>query len=209
MPPGPAARSIVTGPGAVSSGEGQSDELAALVLDRSTAVTNRRQLAGIAAGKVDRPRRPQAGLGPGAGVGQQFLTRHPARDEVHVGTGVVSRQGDFELGRARITQRIGERVDDPSRMRVHHRQVPAGVDVVRGCRRLGCLGDPAHDGVGEAGRTRRHRTDEIDGGGNRRPGRHARPPHLVSAEPERITYRRVDRALDEPVERDVEAPLSS
>ena len=113
---------------------------------------------------------------------------------MHERTRVVGGQRGLEFSSSLVVaERVGEGVDDPARVGVHDREVAARVVVERRRGRLRILGHPAHHGVGEAGCPRRHGAHQVDGGGDRSPGRHPGAPQLVGAEPQRVAHRRIDR----------------
>ena len=214
LPPGPAHRSSqsrsspvhgvqgVQGVHGVQAdpGQGERGQLAGLVLDdRLAAGDEGRRVTPGQPVAVGRPAGPFA-VRPAADRirGRREAVRGGTEREDYLGPDVAGGEGVLGLGGAGRAERVAERVDDPARIAVPHRQVSGRVprpvrrdDLDPGVQVAG--GHPAQDGVDEAGRA-----GAADVLGQVDRGRHggvAADPggqQLVRAEPEHVAHRRVE-----------------
>ena len=119
--------------------------------------------------------------------------------ERHLGPLVVGLEQILDPG-APAAQRVPQRRDDPSRMRVHDGEMVLGVLVV-GRRDLldpaveVVLRDLPQHGVDELGPpVAEHDPRQLDGGGHGGVGRDPRPEQLMDAQAQHVEHRRVDLA---------------
>ena len=187
----------------IRPGQGQGDELRALVLHRGAAVTHRGEGPGVPGGQ-DGPDRGEGARGRVRAVDELVDAREPRPGhEVHERRLVVGLQQRRELdvdrlprGAAVRDQRGPQGGDDPLGVAVEHRKGRCAAPV----RHDGipplldrALADPTHDGVDEAAGTRpRHDLGEPDGLVRGRVRRDAHPEQLVRAEAEHVEHLRVD-----------------
>ncbi len=178
-------------------GQGQGDELAALVLDAGPVLpygVHGSRLAALAqAYRVRGPAARHGGL-----LGEQLVAGGPAGagDQGDLGALVVRGQQLLHAGPA-AAERVPQRRDDPAGVRVHDGEVVLGVLVVgrRDPRQPPVEvvhGDLAQHRVDELGPSvAEHDPRQLHRGGHGGVARDARPQQLVGAQAEHVQHRRV------------------
>ena len=172
-------------------GEGQGDQLGSFVLDARPALGHGGYGAGVPALQHHAVRRQQ-GAWAGQLVGRGAAG---ARDQDHSWGFVVGGEQGVELV---LADGPGQLLHDPAGMAVRHR---GESDRVAG--RVGrdaayppgevVLGDPAEDGVAEAGRPLPDPgPDQVDGGADRGVRGHPHREQLVGAQPQRVQHLGLD-----------------
>ena len=197
----------------VYGGQHEGYELAAFILHGGRSIVDGPELPGISPGQVDGARRPAPGFRALSRQLQQSVAADAAGHQMNQRAGVVGFQRLAELFEASLvaadTKSVSERVDDPTGMRMDDREVTTRVLGVARGRRLRVFRDATHDRVGKACGPRSGGAYQVNGGGHRGARRHPSAPKLIRAEPQRISDDGIDLALDETVERGVEAALGT
>ena len=179
-------------------GEGERDELAALVLHARAPVPHGRDGARLPAlGQPHGIGRP-APLYGGVLV-EQFLRGGPPgpRHQGHLGPFVVGTEQLLDAVPA-AAEGVPQRGHDPPRVRVDDGEMVLGILVVGRCDPLQpaveiVLRDLAQHGVDELGPpVAEHHPRQLDGGGDGRVRRDPRAEQLMRAEAQHVQHRRVD-----------------